>query len=139
MGAGARYFIIEDDDNIRRISAAQFDRLTAERSTERLPEYAGHRMRFASIYVDFANRRPVGIRKAEFGCLLFDKRGRFDVSEWIDVVMAGVDNYLARFEPPPTDPRERREQAARRRIKRIHDWKPSRSLRSRLNSSAMKS
>lgn len=136
MGAGNRYYIVEDDDTIRPISAARFDRLTAEGSTERLPEYARRRVRFASIRVDFVERRPVGVREAEFGCLRFDRRGRFDESEWIAVLMAGIDKYLARFEPPG-DAREQRRQAARSRIKRAHDWKPSRSLRSRLYAAAL--
>ena len=136
MGTGVRYYIVENDDTIRRISTARFIRLTAEGSTDRRPEYAGQRIRFAEIHVDFVDRRPTAIRKAHFGHMCFDRRGRFDASEWIDVFMAGVDKYLARFEPPG-NARERREVEARQRIRRAHDWKPSRSLKSRLHSAAL--
>jgi hypothetical protein len=136
MGASVRYYIFEDDDTIRIIPTARFIRLTTDRSTDRLPEYAGQRVRFVEIHLDFVERRPTAVRNAYFGRMRFDRRGRFDVSEWNEVLMAGVDKYLARFEPPG-DAREQRAQAERQRIKRAHEWKPSRSLRSRLNSAAL--
>lgn len=131
MGVRIRYYLFEDDNTIRRISTARFIRLTSQGSTDRLPEYANRRVRFVEMHLDFVARRPTAVRKAYFGHLRFDRRGRFDVSEWLEVIMAGVDKFIARYEPP-ANAREQRAQAERQRIKRAHDWKPSRSLRSRL-------
>ena len=132
MGASIRYYVFEDDDTIRRISTARFIRLTTDGSTDRFPEYANRRVRFVEIHLDSVEQRSTAVREAYFGHLRFDRRGRFDASEWIEVLMTGVDKFLARFEPP-RNARELHAQAERLRIKRAHEWKPSRSLRSRLH------
>ena len=47
MGLGLRIFIINDDDTIRRFPFSRYERLLQGDSKERLPQYAGKKIRFA--------------------------------------------------------------------------------------------
>ena len=81
MGLSIRIFIVEDDDTIKRLPLARYERMLKRDSDERLLEYAGKRFRYALIVVDLFNRRPIEIVKDEFGFLFFDDEGRLKVSE----------------------------------------------------------
>lgn len=74
MGLSIRIFIVEDDDTIKRLPLARYERLFTRDSDERLSEYAGQRVRYALIVVDLVNRRPVEIVKDEFGFLFLQLR-----------------------------------------------------------------
>ena len=81
MGLSIRIFIVEDDDTIKRLSLACYERLHKRDSDERLLKYAGQRVRYALIVVDLVNRRPIEIVRDEFGFLDFDNVGRLKVVE----------------------------------------------------------
>jgi hypothetical protein len=74
-------FIVEDDDTIKRLPLARYERLFKRDPDERLLEYAGKRVRYALIVVNLVNRRPIEIVRDEFGFLFFDDEGRLKVSE----------------------------------------------------------
>ena len=77
MGLSIRVFIVEDDDTIKRLPLARYERLLERDPDERLLEYVGKRVRYALIVVDLVNRRPIEILRDEFGFLDFDEDGRF--------------------------------------------------------------
>jgi hypothetical protein len=77
MGLSIRVFIVEDDDTIKRLPMARYERLLERDPDERLLEYVGKRVRYALIVVDLVNRRPIEILRDEFGFLDFDEDGRF--------------------------------------------------------------
>jgi len=81
MGLSIRVFIVEDDDTIKSLPLARYERLFKRDPDERLLEYAGQRVRYALIVVDLVNRRPIEIVRDEFGFLDFDERGRLKVVE----------------------------------------------------------
>jgi len=81
MGLSIRVFIVKDDDTIKRLPLARYERLLNPDPDERLLEYAGKRVRYALIVVDLVNRRPIEILRDEFGFLDFDHKGRLKVSE----------------------------------------------------------
>ncbi len=89
MGLSIRIFIVEDDDTIRRLPLARYERLFNLDPDERHLEYAGKRVRYALIVVDLVNRQPVEILRDEFGFLDFDDKGRLKVSE------LGIEESLA--------------------------------------------
>ena len=128
MGVAARYFIIEEDGAVRRMAAAKFHRLTIGGSDERLPEYAGKRVRYAAIYLDLVDREPVGIRTMDFGYLLFGKRGKFDQSEWNTAVLMAMNSWLVRKRESATNVSDARRTFAKRRIDHEHHWKPDDQL-----------
>ena len=80
MGLSIRIFIVEDDDTIKRLPLARYERLLKRDPNEKLLEYAGKRVRYALIVVDLVNRRPIEIVRDEFGFLEFDDEGRHKVS-----------------------------------------------------------
>ena len=81
MGLSIRVFIVEDDNTIKRLPLARYERLLKRDPDERLLEYADKRVRYALIVVDLVNRRPIEILRDEFGFLDFDDKGRLKVSE----------------------------------------------------------
>ncbi|MEE4600494.1 MAG: hypothetical protein V2J65_04380, partial [Desulfobacteraceae bacterium] len=76
MGLSIRIFIVEDDDTIKRLPLARYERLLKRDPDERLLEYAGKRVRYALIVVDLINRRPIEVVRDEYAYLDFDKEGR---------------------------------------------------------------
>ena len=81
MGLGIRVFIVKDDDTIKRLPLARFERLHKRDPAERLLEYSGKRVRYALIIVDLLNRIPIEILRDEFGFLEFDDEGRIKKTE----------------------------------------------------------
>ena len=77
MGLSIRVFIVEDDDSIKRLTLAQYERLLKRDPNESLLRYAGRRIRYALIVVDLVNRRPIEIVRDEFAYLDFDEEGQF--------------------------------------------------------------
>ncbi len=81
MGLSIRVFIVEDDDTIKRLPLARYERLLKHDPDEKLLKYAGKRVRYALIVVDLLNRRPIEILRDEFGFLAFDDEGQLKISE----------------------------------------------------------
>ena len=77
MGLSLKVFIVEDDDTITRLPLARYERLLKRDPNERLPKYAGKRIRYALIVVDLVNRRQTEVVRDEFAYLDYDEEGRF--------------------------------------------------------------
>ena len=77
MGLSIRIFIVEDDDTIKRLQLACYERLLKLDPDERLSKYAGKRVRYALIVVDLVNRKPIEVVRDEYAHLDFDEEGRF--------------------------------------------------------------
>ena len=61
MGLSIRIFIVEDDDTIKRLPLASYERLHKRDLYEQLSKYAGKRVRYALIVLDLVNRKPIEI------------------------------------------------------------------------------
>ncbi len=81
MGLSLRIFLVNDDDSIQRLALARYDRLLERDPKERLPQYAGKRVRYALVVVDLTNREPVEILRIQYSYLFFDSEGRVDPTE----------------------------------------------------------
>jgi len=81
MGLSIRVFIVEDDDSIKRLPLAQYERLLKRDPNESLPKYAGRRIRYTLIVVDLVNRKPIEVVRDEYAYLDFDEEGRFKEPE----------------------------------------------------------
>jgi len=81
MGLSIRGFIVEDDDTIKRLPLARYERLLNQDPDERLSKYAGQRVRYALIVVNLVNRKPIEVVKDEYAYLDFDKEGRLKEPE----------------------------------------------------------
>ncbi len=81
MGLGQRIFLIGDDDTFQRLSLSKFERLYRQDSEECFPQYAGKRVRYALIVIEFEDRKPVEIVFAQYSYLFFDSEGRIDPTQ----------------------------------------------------------
>ncbi|MCG2774113.1 MAG: hypothetical protein L6406_00390 [Desulfobacterales bacterium] len=82
MGIGIRVLLVDDDDSIKRFPLTRYERLLRRNPNERLPQYAGKRVRFAEVAVELEERKPVQIIRAVYGILPFDSEGRIDTAEY---------------------------------------------------------
>ena len=78
MGYSLRIFLIDKDDNIRRIPLTRFDRIRAREPKEKLAEYKNTRIRYAEVVVELENRKPVFMSRADYGYFKFDADGLLD-------------------------------------------------------------
>jgi hypothetical protein len=76
MGISLRIFIVDDDDTLKRLPLARYDRLLERNSKECMSQYAGKRVRYALVVVNLWNREPVEILRFEYSFLHFHAGGK---------------------------------------------------------------
>jgi hypothetical protein len=119
-------FIFEEDGAMRHIP--QRISIGLAIGSQKLPEYAGRRLRYANVIVSTENRRPAAIERIEGSYFSFDKRG--GVQEGL---ARGAMGAMTTFEDalqekaatgPVTSIAAR---IARKKWEREHRWTPSRA------------
>ena len=126
MGLGLRIFIVNDDDSLKRLSVAKFERLRRRDLKESIPQYAGRRVRYALVVLEMENRRPVEIIMTEHSYLYFDSEGRIDTSEREKAATLAVNMV-------PSSPKERQighlinahHRFAKKHYERRYSWTPT--------------
>ena len=126
MGRSIRIFIVEDNNSIKRLPLARYERLHKHDPDERLLEYAAQRVRCALIVVDLVNRIPVEIVRSEFGFLFFDDEGRLEASEHGKEESLAFDMLTPLF-PDQTNSQviDARHKFAKKRYFDKFSWKPT--------------
>ena len=126
MGLSIRIFIVEDDDTIKRLPLARYERLLKRDPNESLLKYAGRRIRYSLIVVDLVNRRPIEIVRDEFAYLDFDEEGQFKEPEHGKEESSALD-MLDFFSSEQKDKRviDARHIFARKRYFNKHRWEPT--------------
>ena len=81
MGINLRIFLVNDDDTLKRLPLAKYERLRRGDPAECLPQYADRRVRYALVAVEIENRKPVGINRIQYSYLPLDSEGRIDAVE----------------------------------------------------------
>ncbi len=81
MGITVWIFIVNDDDSIQRFPLARFGRLIERNPNERLPQYAGKRVRYVEAALELEQKKPVSILRLLYLILPFDSEGRIDAAE----------------------------------------------------------
>jgi len=81
MGKGVRIFFVNEDETLRRISVAMFDRLLGGDPDICFQEYAGKRIRYVLIILESIKRMPVEIISIQYSVLTFDPSGRIDLGD----------------------------------------------------------
>lgn len=92
MGITVWIFIVNDDDSIQRFPLARFERLIQRDPNERLPQYAGKRVRYVEVALELEQRKPVGILRLLYLILPFDSEGRIDAMEQEKERRLGIEN-----------------------------------------------
>jgi len=90
MGTGLRVYLVNDNGSLKRFPLARFERLFQGHPEERLPEYAGKRVRYALVAVDLVNREPVEIIGIQYAILTFDSKGKIDAAKLEKEMRLGV-------------------------------------------------
>ena len=126
MGLSIRIFVIEEDDTIKHLPLARYERLLKRDPNESLPKYAGRRVRYALIVVDLINRRPIEIVKDEFAFLNFDDKGRLKTSEHEKEESLAFDMLgFTSLEQQDKRVIDARHKFAKKRYFNKHRWEPS--------------
>ena len=129
MGIGFRVFLVDSDDSLQRLSMAHYERLLQRKPRERLPQYAGKRVRCAMVMLEVAGRKPLAINRIDYSMLSFDAEGRIDVTEREKEARLAVEAM------PPFIEEQRHGQVidarshfAKKRYKHEFKWIPSREI-----------
>ena len=126
MRIGLRILLVNDDDSIQRLSPARYERLLRRDPGERLPQYAGGRVRYAMAILEMENRKPVEMIKIQYSFLHFDSEGLIDATEQEREARLALEVLppLAkdRQSPPVVEARHR---FAKKRYDDEYKWRPS--------------
>jgi hypothetical protein len=82
MGFACQTFLLAHDDRLGRLASAAFDRMLRDPASHRLPQFAGQRVRMASIVVELDRGQPVRVVRRTFAVLGFDDEGGLDLGRF---------------------------------------------------------
>ena len=126
IGLSIRIFIVEDDDTVKRLQLARYERLLRRDPDERLSKYAGKRVRYALIVVDLVNRKPIGVVRDEYAYLEFDEEGRLKEPEFENEEISAFDMLdFSSVEQHDRRVIDARHKFARKRYFDKHRWEPT--------------
>lgn len=98
-----RIFFVNDDDTVRHIPTARYDRLWDEQPSP-LPEYANKRVRVAEVMVECVARDPINLRINAPHFLRFDSTGAInngelfrEAAKYLNIAFAPKGDTAARF------------------------------------------
>ena len=126
MGMSLRIFLVNDDDSIQRLPLARYERLIHRDPKERLPQYAGRRVRYVEVALELEHRKPVRILRILYLILSLDPEGRIDAAELEKGRRLGFDMV-----PPVLTDRganqviEARHFFAKKRFDKEYRWNPT--------------
>ena len=78
MGISIRHVLIDENDEVLRLSNRFFERLWEKSPGGVLPQFAGRRVRCAEAAVQMQNHQPVAIVQVIYSYMYFDTQGRLD-------------------------------------------------------------
>ena len=136
MGLSSKLFLLSADDTVHALSNAAFMRMLRRESVDRISEFAGQRVRQASIVVAVVNGAPMQIVRCTFAILDIDEHGVLDVERWNAQQFARVGDPFA----PERPDRESMPQvfdATSRFIARSGSWEPDQALLHRIEETAL--
>jgi len=126
MGLGSRIFIVNDDQSIKKLSMARFERLFRRDLDERLSKYAGKRVKYAHVVVELENRKPVSVVMIQYSYLSFDADGRIDQSSMEEEMQLGMQMMAPiTLDLKSTNVVDAEHRFARKRFGDLYLWQPS--------------
>ena len=121
MGLSSKLFLLSADDTLHALSSTAFLRMLRREGSARVADFAGQRVRQASIIVEVVGRTPVRVVHWTFSILDIDVDGLLNVERLRTQQFARVDDP---FEPasPAQGTKSPIVDAARRFIARGGSW-----------------
>jgi hypothetical protein len=136
MGLSSRLFLISADDTVHALAGAAFTRMLRREDLARVPDFAGQRVRQASIVIEVVNSAPSRIVHWTFCILDIDADGLLDVERLNTQQFARVDDP---FELAGSGEGTGGTivEAARRFVARGGAWEPDERLFRRIEAAAL--
>jgi hypothetical protein len=79
-----------------RLAESRFERMLRDRGVDRLPRFAGTRVRMADAQVELIQREPVRVVRLTFSMLTFDSRGQLLPDAFLQQQMAVAEGATRR-------------------------------------------
>lgn len=130
MGTTIWIFFVNDDDSIQRFPLARFERLIERDPRERLPNYAGKRVRYVEIALELEQGKPVGILRILYLIMPFNFEGRVDAAEQEKERRLGIEMVPPILDRGSKKVVEAGHLFAKRRFDNEYRWKPTREMES---------
>jgi hypothetical protein len=92
MGLSSRLFLVSREDTLHGLAGATFMRMLWQEDRCRLPDFAGQRVRLASITVELADCVPLRTVHRTFSILDIGTDGQLDVARLNSQQIARVDD-----------------------------------------------
>ena len=124
MGLGLRVFVFYEND-IRKISYARFQRLLDGHESERLPEYAGKKIKYALAVIKSENRKPIEVLNIDLGYLYVGNDGRLNQKELQQEMADAMNAVSFPGEKQPPNVIDASATFAAKRYRNKYTWSPS--------------
>ena len=72
MGTSLRIFLVDKDDQLHPLPRTRYENLLRGDAQERLPEFAGKRVRCAVVVLETAERKPIAVNRIVYSFLSLD-------------------------------------------------------------------
>ena len=128
MGIAIWIFFVNDDDSIQRFPLARFERLIERDPKERLPQYAGKRVRYVEVALELEQRKPVGILRILYLVLPFDSEGRVDAAEQEKERRLGIEMMPSILDRDSKQVVEAQHLFAKKRFDNEYRWEPTQEM-----------
>jgi hypothetical protein len=136
MGLSSKLFLLAADDTLYALASTAFMRMLRRDEVSHVPDFAGKRVRQASIVVEVVDGTPSRMVHWTFSILEFDADGLLDVERLRTQQFARVDDPFA-----PAGKAQGKGgpiiDAARRFVARGGSWEPDKRLLRQLEAAAL--
>ena len=78
MGISIRHLLVDQNDDIYRVTNRFFEKLLNKSPGAVLPQFSGRRVRCAEVVVQMDNYQPIGVVRVAYYYVDFDARGCLD-------------------------------------------------------------
>jgi hypothetical protein len=136
MRLSSRLILVCADDTLSALDSAAFMRMLRREAVARLPDFAGQRVRQASLDVELVNGKPSRVVRCTFSIMDIDGNGLLDVDRWTAQQFARVGDPLASA-GLAREPGSMVVDAATRFVARGGSWEPDRLLMRRIEAAAL--
>ena len=136
MGPSSRLYLLSADDTVYALASTAYMRMLRREDVARVPEFAGQRVRQASIAVEAVDGIPTRIVHCTFSILDFGRDGLLDVERLLSQQFARVDDLLEP-ERPAHGRGSQIVDAASRFVARGGAWEPAQRLMRRIRAAAL--
>ena len=136
MRLSSKLFLFSDDDTLHVLATSGFMRMLRREDIARIPDFAGKRVRQASITVEVAKGTPARVVHWTFSILDIDADGLLDVERLSTQQFARVGDLLEPARPAQSDEGTIID-AAKRFVARGGSWEPDDHLLRRIEAAAL--